>query len=81
VKPLFGSKKASLAIFASLISAFGIERGWSVEQILFVVSPLMIFLPAQAITDRARANAGQNALGNKPTVVKGPKAPVVEDAD
>jgi len=51
MNPLFGSKKATFAVLASLLTAVGVERGWSPEQIGLVLMPLTLGLGVQGVID------------------------------
>lgn len=53
---LLGSKKGFAALVAVGIASYGIDKGWTTEQIAFVLSPLLAYIGAQGFVDARKAS-------------------------
>ena len=66
VPPILESKKFLASVLASLISFLGVREGFSPEQILLVIGPLMGFVGMQGVADIGKEKAKVEA---KKTIV------------
>ena len=69
--PILQSKKFVASALAALISFLGIREGFTSEQIVLIVGPLMGFVAMQGVADIGKERAKVEA-DSKPIVVREP---------
>lgn len=48
---VFASKKATIAIFSSVLAYFCLRSGFTTEQVMVVCAPLIAYVPVQGAVD------------------------------
>lgn len=56
MRKLWDSKKAKMALLAAMVAAVATYGGWTIEAVLAVVSPLLVYIGAQGLVDKAKAS-------------------------